>query len=245
MHRASIRSLVTLSLLMLSACSGDSSSTAVPAAATLTIKGSGSPAPGASGSIATSARLGPQLSADAVVGTPGSLTVGMHAFYIGTNADCSGLVEVQSLGGVAQPKDLMQNPVLFAGSPPNGSYRCVAMRISDVIRMKPATSFGPCVAGTEYAGDIYRAGENDFKDVDGSTIIAHGTDEVPVSDVVAIFMTREPAAALARGISSHQTIALGSNLVVPGQSTFYWDATGSITTDGGGCNIQPGRPSFQ
>ena len=77
------------------------------------------------------------------------------------------------------------------------------MRISDTIRMKPATSFGPCVAGTEYAADIYRDGESDWKDVDGSAIVGHGSDTVPVSDRVVIFMTRSPAAALGRGISPH------------------------------------------
>jgi hypothetical protein len=29
------------------------------------------------------------------------------------------------------------------------------------------------------------------------------------------------------------------------QSTFYWNAQGSVTEDGGACGIQPGQPEFR
>ena len=55
----------------------------------------------------------------------------------------------------------------------------------------------------------------------------------------------DPAAVQARGYSPHQIIALTSDLVVPGQSTFYWNGAGSVVSEGGGCYINPGIPSFE
>lgn len=146
---------------------------------------------------------------------------------------------------VRREKDFVVNPVLFSGSPDAGSYPCVALVMSDVIRMRPATSFGDCVAGTEYAGDIYREGENDWKDVNLNPIIGTGTDTDPQDDHVTIFMSRDTSAAMERGISPNQLIQLGSDLIVPGQSTFYWNGAGSVVSAGGECGINPGRPSFQ
>ena len=104
---------------------------------------------------------------------------------------------------------------------------------------------GACVAGTEYPGDIYRAGETDWKDIDLNQIIGSGTDSVPVDDHVTIVMTRDTAAAIARGFSTHQVIDLASDLIAPGQSTFYWNGQGSVVDEGGQCGVNPGHPSFQ
>ena len=34
------------------------------------------------------------------------------------------------------------------------------------------------------------------------------------------------------------------DLVVPAQTTFFWDATGTVQTDGVQCGVNPGQPSF-
>jgi hypothetical protein len=68
---------------------------------------------------------------------------------------------------------------------------------------------------------------------------------VPLDDRVTIFMTRNPEAAMARGISSNQIVALQSSLIVPGQSTFYLDASQAVTSDGQSCELNPPVPSFR
>ncbi|MEO8198973.1 MAG: hypothetical protein ABI679_00495 [Gemmatimonadota bacterium] len=178
-------------------------------------------------------------------GDPASLTIGMYALYISPNDDCSSPVLVDDYGATASDKDLVANPVLFTGNPANGSYRCVMLKMSDVIRMKPLTSFGTCVAGTEYAGDIYRDGQTGWKDVDLNPIVGTGTDSLPADDHVTLFMTRDTSAVIARGVSGNQAITLGSDLVVPGTTTFFWNGQGSVVDEGGQCGINPGRPSFQ
>ena len=223
-----------LTLATLAACSTGTDATAP--SANFTVHGSASAAPAGSAV---------QAATSATTGDPSSLTFGMYALYISPNDDCSAAVLVDDNGTTPQDKDFYSNPVLFSGSPAAGAYQCVAIKMSDVIRMKAAASFGHCVAGTEYAGDIYRAGESDWKDVNLNPIIGTGTDESPADDRVTIFMTRNRAATIARGLSPHQVLQLGSDLVVPGQSTFYWNGQGSVVDEGGQCGVNPGAPEFR
>jgi hypothetical protein len=118
-------------------------------------------------------------------------------------------------------------------------------RMSDVLTMRPERSFGPCDSSQTYVGDIYRDGENDWIDQDGNPIIGHGTDDAAgaVDDHVAIFFTNDTSAALARGVSRHQLVPLGTPLVTPGQSTLYWDMSGAVQDEGGQCSILP-RPLY-
>lgn len=227
--RRALLSLAILAGLALTACAPEPEPT-------LVIRGAGS-------TDAAPAKA-PQDLASAS-GDPASLLIGLRALHVSTAADCSGLVLVQDHGAAATIVDFMANPLLFSGSPPDGRYACVALGMSDVLRMKPSGSFGDCVLGTEYAGDIYRAGESDWRDASLAPVIGHGTDDAPVDDGVTIFLTRDPKAAEARGLSPHQVIELGSDLVVPGTSTFVWGATGSVVSEGGRCAVNPGAPSFR
>jgi hypothetical protein len=181
----------------------------------------------------------------ALTGDPGALRIGVYAMYISPNADCSSAVLVQDYGATPSVKDFVSNPVLFTGTPASGSYQCVAIKMSDVIRVQPATTFGVCDSTVEYAGDIYRAGESDWKDIDLNTIVGTGTDTVPADDHVTIILTRDTTAAQNRGFSTHQTLPLSSDLIVPNQSTFYWNGQGTVTDQGGACGVNPGQPSFQ
>ncbi|MEO8451883.1 MAG: hypothetical protein ABI647_18980 [Gemmatimonadota bacterium] len=223
--------------LTLAAC-GSETSSPTPAAS-LVIHGSGQPAAAGAAAVQRS----PDLPPDAQWGGAVSLPITFYALLISPNADCSAPVLVQEFPG-GEVKDFMLNPVLFEGSPANGSYQCVIFKMSDVLRVTPSTSFGACHVNTEYAGDIYKDGETDWKDEHGSAIVGHGSEEAPVDDHVALFLTRSPEAALARGISPHQTLQLLSNLIVPGQSTFTLDASNAVLSAGGFCGIQPPQPSF-
>ena len=237
------RSLATaLAVLLLTAACSGSDAAVAPGAATLTVKGSGAAPP--AGLMTAAVVRGGNTASVVQSGTPASLTLTVYALYISHNDDCSAMQLVQDYFNVGVPKDMMSNPVLFSGSPAAGAYQCVAIKMSDVIHMAPATSFGACVANADYPGDIYRAGQTDWRDVNLNQIIGTGTDSVPANDHVTIFMARNAAGAIARGLSVHQVIPLASDLVVPAQTTFYWDATGTVQTDGVSCGVNPGAPSF-
>jgi hypothetical protein len=230
--------------LLASACSDS----ATAPDTSLTVRGSGGAPPALSSSRGfASRRAGLSFTTAGVsMGDPGSILIGMYALSISPNPDCSAAVKVQDYGATAESKDFVANPILFTGTPDAGSYHCVVIKMSDAIDFTSASTFGTCTTGVLYHQDIYRDGETDWKDVDLVTIIGHGTDESPVDDHVSIVMTTDTSAAIGRGFSTHQVIRLESPLVVPGSSTFYWNAAGSVTTeDGWPCGLQPGRPTFE
>jgi hypothetical protein len=172
--------------------------------------------------------------------------MGMYTLWISSNGDCSAATLVQDYGQPGEVKDLVQNPVLFSTDAAAGTYECVIIRMSDVVNFESASSFGNCAVNVAYEMDIYREGQSDWKDVDLNPIIGTGTDEAPINDRVTLVITTDTTAAIARGFSGNQTIALASPLVVPGQSTFYWNGQGSVTSvDAYPCGLQPGRPAFE
>lgn len=225
--------------LMLSALLLACSSTSDSSEDTLVVRGdAGSPAP--EPTLRGAANLIPPPGGD-----PASLRIGAYALYISPNTDCSNATKVQDYGTTASIKDLVNHPTLFSGSPDSGSYQCVGIKMSDVIDVVPDSTFGNCHAGTHYLGDIYRSGETDWKDIDLNPIVGTGTDSTPSDDRVLLVMTRDTTAAITRGFSTNQVITLGSDLVVPSQSTFYWHGEGTVVDEGGACGVYPGRPSFQ
>jgi hypothetical protein len=236
-QRVTVFTASTLALLValtLSGCAASTSSTTGDPA--LVVYGSGAPA---------GASLHSPPDSGVTWGGASSLTIKLYTLYISANADCSSPVVVQDLGASGADKDFMANPVLFEGTPAAGTYPCVMFKMSDVLSMKPATSFGACVAAHEYTGDIYRDGETDWVDVNLNPVVGTGTDEVPADNHVTIFMTRDTAAVLARGVSRHQIVPLQSSLIVPGQSTFHMDASNAVLTDGSQCGIDPPVMSFR
>ncbi len=223
-------------LLFTSACaSGSTSTTPGGDDPTLVIYGSGA---------ASASLVMPDSGSEGLFfGPAASLTIKLYALYISTSGDCSSPVLAQDLGGGVD-KDFMLNPVLFEATPAAGTYQCVMLKMSDVLRMKPGANIGSCVTGHEYAGDIYRDGESDWKDAFLNPITGTGTDDVPADDHVTVFITRDPEAAMARGISPNQIVSLQSNLIVPGQTTFTMDASNAVGSDGVQCGIMPPVMSF-
>jgi hypothetical protein len=178
---------------------------------------------------------------------PQHLNIDMYALYVSAHADCTEPVLVQDYGTVGEVKDFAANPVLFTGEPAAGTYPCIAFRMSDVLYMQPERTFGPCDASVVYDGDIYRDGQSDWLDVNGSSVVGHG-GEGPgegVDDHVTIFFSADTAAALARGISRNQLVGMNQPLVSPGQSTMYWDMSGAVQDEGGECGILPRPITFE
>jgi hypothetical protein len=231
-------------LLVAAACSSEGT---IGSPTSLTVTGSAGAPPALLSTMAAPRRPVSFSNASFVTsGDPSAVRMGMYALWISSNGDCSAPILVQDYGDVGEVKDLVQNPVLFSAEAADATYECVIIRMSDVIGFESASSFGTCEANVAYETDIYREGQTDWKDADLNPIIGTGTDSVPSNDHVALVMTTDTTAAIGRGFSGNQVIALASPLVVPGQSTFYWNGQGSVTTEPGyPCGLQPGAPAFQ
>lgn len=193
--------------------------------------------------ITASGTAAPVVSVRAARATdPTVFKLGFYRLYLSSGVDCSAPALVHDYG-IKTEFDLLTSPTLFSlTGVPIGTYPCLIMTISDILTFVPEADDGPCVAGTTYTTDIYRAGETDWLDVNGSSIIGTGTDASPMDDKVDIFFSTNPAAVIARGYSPNQVGILGSPAIVPGASTFYWDGSGGVGDDGGTCRMEPGTP---
>lgn len=180
------------------------------------------------------------------VGSPASMSVTMYKLYVSASADCAGAVEVQDFGTAGQVKDFTASPTLFQGEVTPGSYPCVAINMSDVVGFTSATSAMGCMMGVDYTIDIYRPESGElWRDVNGNTLVATGTDSTPGNDRPWIFFATDTAAMMNAGFSHGQVIPLLNPLIAPSTSTFVWDATNAVVDENGRCGMEPGVPSFR
>jgi hypothetical protein len=179
-----------------------------------------------------------------LIGNPAAIKLSLQGLYLGTNPDCTDLVRVEDYGTNPVEVDLVNDPVLFSVNPPDGTYACVVFRMSDLVRVRPQSDFGGCSSATEYMADIYREGGEAYLDVDGQPTLAHGTDDAPQSDLIALVMTTNVTAAKATGFSTHQIVPLANALTVPGTATFFWNGDGTVMSVEGMCGVNPGSVEF-
>lgn len=227
----------------LSACGGGSDASAPPASGpTLVVKGSASRSATAAAPTwgdRLLARLGPRpahaQTPPATAGSPTSMQMRFYALLVSANADCSGPYTTVQAFDPPREVDLVANPTLFEGSPPAGTYRCIIFEADDILAVRPdaaaqAAFPGRCLAATTHQTDLYRAPDADYRRPDGTPIIAAGTRAAPVRQRVYYFATTDRAAATARaaGPSATQTLPLASPLIVPTQTTLYFDATNGL-----------------
>ncbi|MEO8524284.1 MAG: hypothetical protein ABI460_06165 [Caldimonas sp.] len=150
--------------------------------------------------------------------------------------------------------DFLQAPTLGSGNPPDGTYNCIIIKMSDIIKFTPSTSSGLCMASTQYSSDVCRtdnSGMTQAPDAVGAPTMCHGTDAAPVADPVYLYLTTNPGQAKGgdtfmqpTSSSSLNGIKLTAPLVVAGtaKSKFVVDATGQVGDDGVSCGMNP--PAF-
>lgn len=89
-----------------------------------------------------------------------SLKINVYQVAVSLNENCSS-PQVIFTSTAGTEKDFLANPTLGNGSLANGTYNCVMITMDDVIKFTPSANTGAtgkCVAGTEYAVDLCRAG---------------------------------------------------------------------------------------
>lgn len=229
---------LSVTALLLTGCGDDGNVVETPETGELVVRASGS---------AVAPSIVPDGYAPAV--TAASFEIGFSEMRVSANADCSGPYQTIFARSTPTRVDISTNPELArTDGLKRGSYPCVAVRMSDILRYSPVVTDGPCVAGVTTTHDIYREGneESDWLDIDGGTIAAHGTDSSPAEDLVWSFISTSETAVEARGYGATQVITLSAPLVVPGTTTFYWDLTDALGDEGDGtCGTVAGHVGFR
>ena len=179
-----------------------------------------------------------------------SLKLQVYSVMLSTSPLCTSPVTVFSSASATEV-DFLATPTLGSGNPPDATYRCVIIRMSDLIKFTPRTSAGLCVAGTQYVADVCRTdngGTTQAPDAIGAPTACMGTDAAPVSDAVYLYLTTNASAGTGGSTFMPPTDASSTNglnltapLVIAGtaKSKFIVNATGKVGDDGVSCGMNP------
>jgi len=121
------------------------------------------------------------------MGSPQEVNLKITEFWISPNADCTGLTRIYN-----DPSAGYQNMVAGANfgqlGVANGTYQCIAWKMSDVITLKPdyTSDGGQCVQGTTYTRDLFRNGDVAMAP-DGTVI--NGTASIASPDGMWIYLS--------------------------------------------------------
>ena len=190
------------------------------------------------------------LSTGAMALDASSLKLQVYSVMLSTSPQCTSPVTVFS-SATPTEVDFLATPTLGSGNPPDATYRCVIIRMSDLIKFTPRTSAGLCVAGTQYVADVCRTdngGTTQAPDAIGAPTACMGTDAAPVSDAVYLYLTTNASAGTGGSTFMPPTDASSTNglnltapLVIAGtaKSKFIVNATGKVGDDGVSCGMNP------
>lgn len=121
--------------------------------------------------------------------TASSLKLKVFKMAVSTSPLCTNLVTVLDNGSSPTEVDFLASPDLGNGTVADGTYPCVVIEFTDIIKFKPSATSdsGNCVSSTEYQLDICRNDNNGTsKLTDGTTTTcgAQGT-----ADRVALYLS--------------------------------------------------------
>ena len=179
-------------------------------------------------------------------GDPSSLKIKVYAVYASLDAQCTSPVQIfQSDAGAFV--DFLSNPTLGGGDLADGTYNCVIIKMSSIIKHTPLTTNSSCVAGTEYTGGVCNMSDA-ATGLDGApiTCAGDGSNAGSVDNTVYMYMTTASAASPGDRAFVHPLapgdgngIHLGSPLVISSTSSakFVVNANGRVFAGGGECGI--------
>jgi hypothetical protein len=196
------------------------------------------------------------LSANAMALDASSLKLQVYSVMLSTSAQCTSPVTVFA-SATPTEVDFLAAPMLGSGNPPDGTYQCVIIKMSDLIKFTPSSTAGLCAAGTQYTADVCRSdnsGMTQAPDAVGAPNACNGTDAAPVADAVYLYLTTNASAGSGgntfmqpTGATSTNGLPLTAPLVIAGtaKSKFVVNATGKVGDDGVSCGMNPPVFGFQ
>lgn len=197
------------------------------------------------------------VSAHAVV-SPSEVLISVYAISVSTSADCSNPTVVLNNGSTPVEYNFTSGPKLGAAAVTAGTYPCIIMKMSDVIKFRPATTEGTCTAGTQYTIDVCRAGSGTYTPmtISGSSATygtaataCTGSDGTPVDTQVPLFLSTQSTNSGGGGGSAFDRPAVaGTNgftlngafvVTGTGSGTFVVNFNNKVDGSGGSCGLNP------
>jgi hypothetical protein len=196
------------------------------------------------------AALAVSASTQAAKGTidAASIKVTIHKFAVAMGKDCkSPTVVFSSSAGIEN--DLLASPTYGSGPVDPGTYECVIIELSKIIKTSAKSSSGTCVQGREFSDVICQDGQVSEL-VDGTAVTCSGGDTNPQH--VTVYITTASAGlggqrSLLPPTSASDTasgIQLTAPLVVRGDTPVTLTVDPRQFLDGGGPVCSTSAPSF-
>ena len=179
-------------------------------------------------------------------GDPSSLKVKVYAVYASLSAQCASPTQIFG-NDAGSFVDFLTSPTLGDGDLADGTYNCVIIKMSSIIKHTPMTTDSSCVAGTEYTGGVCNVSD-EATDLDGVPITCSGdgSNAGSVDNTVYMYLTTDGAASNGDKAFVHPVtpgdgngIHLGSPLIISSTSRakFVVNANGKVVAGGGQCGI--------
>lgn len=180
-----------------------------------------------------------------------SVKINATRFYLARNADCSNPVLIEDKTATAAYQDLLLKPTLFSGSIAPGTYNCMIIQSSDLLKFttgagSETTPGGACQAGVENTFDIYKTevpAENWYNIVTGQTTTGSGTYGSPDEQSVTLFATTGTVGDIQTAypqVINMQALPLLNPIVITAGSTakaaFVIDPSGRVSVMDDGIN---------
>jgi len=189
--------------------------------------------------------------------SPTEVLISVYSVAVSSSVDCSNPIVVIDNGSTPKELDFTSTPSLGNASVSSGNYPCVILRMSDVIKFRPDTSSGSCVAGTQYTIDVCRTSQGTYTPMTlsgtsatyGSSTGCSGSDSTPVSDTVPLFLSTQstnsgggggsafdrPASAGTNGFNLNGAFIVSGS----GSGTFVVNFSGKVDGGQSSCGLNP------
>lgn len=188
-------------------------------------------------------------------GDPASLKIRVYAVYASTSAQCTNPVQV-FLNNTGSYVNFLTGPTLGGGDLPDGTYNCVIIKMSDLIKHTPLTTATTCVAGTEYTSGVCHVPQtaDSLTGVADITCRGDGSTAGSVEDTVFMYLTTDAAASTSNKAFNRPVTAgdgngikLGAPLIISAttRAKFVVNGTGKVVANGSDCGMNAPTFTFQ
>ena len=186
-------------------------------------------------------------------GDPSSLKIKIYSVYASLSAQCTSPIQIFN-NATGTFVDFISSPILGGGDLADGTYNCIIIKMSSIIKHTPKTTDVSCIAGTEYTGGVCNVSDT-ATDLNNTTIgcMGNGTNTGSVDNTVYMYLTTDTLASTGNKAFIHPMavgdgngIKLTSPLVISSTSKakFVVNANGKVVSGGGECGINAPVFSF-
>ena len=177
---------------------------------------------------------------------PSSLKIKVYSVYASLSAQCTNPIQIFN-NPTGSFVNFLSTPTLGGGDLADGTYNCMIIKMSSIIKHTPKTTETTCVAGTEYTGGVCNVGDQ-ATDLSNVAIgcMGNGSNSGSVDNTVYMYLTTDSSASTGNKAFVHPMtvgdgngIKLAAPLVVASTSKakFVVNGTGKVVAGGGECGM--------